>query len=77
MNVAEKERHSPSPVRRHAYPKSPRRKTPVFTVRSPEHLRIVREALEAFDQVTPLKWKRMRISRLLRNINAALEVAGA
>jgi hypothetical protein len=55
-------------------PRPYRRRTVKFSVTSEEHQRVLREALTCFEHAPIRARKRTVVSRLLRRLNAAIEV---
>jgi hypothetical protein len=52
-----------------------KRKTAAFSIISAEHQRLALEAFQDKYDREPLKWKRSRLSRLMRNLSKALQVS--
>lgn len=72
MNVANE--NTPRP-RRYPPPRKPRR-TAEFSVKSPEHQRLLLEAIEQRLETEPLRWKQMRLRWMRRRLTEAMEVQG-
>ena len=74
MNVDATETPAPPPCRRTARARKTR-KTPVFTIRSPEHQRFALEALEMRLAAETVLWKQRRLKWMLRQLRAAMQVS--